>query len=567
MIVFERLIYKNILSTGNQPIEINFQENKRTLIIGTNGNGKSTILDALCFGLFGLPFKNINKPTLINSINKKNLLVEVFFKVNGRPYHIKRGMKPNVFEIYEDNVLLNQTAKAKDYQEYIETNVLKLNFNAFKQIVIIGKGDFVPFMKLKAGERREIIENLLDLSVFSVMNSILKEKINENKNNLQELEFELSNASYGMEAEKQKLQFARDTAKKQQEDNEEKKIAINQQIDSYEDKKNKISQALEKFKGIEEIHQKAIDKKGKIASKISVDKNMMSQTQKQIDFFSNHDECPTCKQEIDVGFKSKLLEESNLSREAFISVIEQEEKRLSEIQTILAKFDAKIRKKNELLNAVHSCQLKIDMLRKNIEDFQVSVVSIDEDSIVSEIKQLSSKKDDLLEKKKQLLKDQETMKFSALLLKDSGIKAKIISTYIPLINKFINKYLDIMNFYVQFEIDENFNETIKSRYRDSFSYTNFSEGEKERIDLALLFTWREIARIKNSMNVNLLFLDEAFDSSLDFDGTEDLLKILKSLDDTNVFVISHKIDALSDRFPVILKFEKKSNFSTVTKVI
>lgn len=572
MITFKKIRYKNFLSSGNSFTEIDFNTSKTTLIIGVNGAGKSTILDALTFVLFNKPFRKINKPNLINSINNSDCLVEIEFSIGKKQYKIVRGLKPNKFEIWIDNEMLNQESASLDQQKYLEQNILRLNFKSFTQIVILGSSTFVPFMQLPAAQRRDIIEDLLDIKIFSTMNVLLKE-------NIKTLNDEIRSAEYSMEILKQKVDSQEKLIKelKEQSDN-----SIKQKEDQISDIQTKILEienskklVLEELgiskamlldiKNPEEQLKKLETYKSKFISQIS-------KIQKLKTFFEENNSCPTCGQDIDENFKeNRIAKDQKQANEVKLALEKLEDKfeevyklieNKKQINDTIEELNNQISEKNHEIKALNFSltNLTNDILNLRKSDTKIS----DETNSLKEI--LEQGKNNAIHLKK-MKKKKEEYDIISYLLKDSGIKSKIIKKYLPIFNQLINKYLQSMDFYVNFTLDENFDETIKSRYRDEFSYGSFSEGEKMRIDLALLFTWREVAKIKNSINTNLLVLDEVFDSSLDNYGTDDFLRILRGVDsNTNVFVISHKGDILIDKFEKTLSFEKIKNFSKM-KVI
>ena len=572
MILFQTIRWKNFLSTGAAFTEINFTKSTNTLIIGQNGAGKSTILDALCFGLFGKPFRKINKPQLLNSINARDAVVEIEFNIGQKRYKVIRGIKPNVFEIYLNDVLLNQDAASKDYQEILEKNILKLNYKSFTQVVILGSASFVPFMQLSAADRRTIIEDLLDIQIFSSMNAIVKEKMSalkdgitkskydiklvEEKINLQMQNIEENNKNRVAEIQKRVQEVAESNLHIQQ---LEKDIElINKHIDVLQgkvgDKKEKLDK---KAKGLFQI-------KGKVQTNIA-------RNEKEIQFYESNHDCPTCKQSITSDWKDSQVKEKT-------EKIDTQRTGLQEIDEELNKVNNEVKSITDIINHInaHNGEIirhnsTITSINQYISKLNGELGELNEKRVGTEgaDQKLTELKQEL-ETYNQLYKEQLTEKhyneFAGTLLKDGGIKTRIIKQYLPIMNKLINKYLTAMDFFVNFNINENFEETIKSRHRDEFSYANFSEGEKMRIDLALLFTWRQIAKLKNSTNTNLLILDEVFDSSLDTVGTEEFLKLINEMGtDTNVFVISHKGDQLFDKFRSIIKFEKKNNFSRIAK--
>jgi DNA repair exonuclease SbcCD ATPase subunit len=571
MIKFEKVRWRNFLSTGNSFTEIDLLRSTNTLIIGNNGAGKSTILDALCFGLFGKPFRKINKPQLLNSINQQQAVVEIEFSIGQKKYKVIRGIKPNIFEVHCNGLLVDQDAKAKDYQEHLEKFILKLNFKSFTQVVILGSASFVPFMQLSPSDRRTLIEDLLDIGIFSSMNVVVKDKMAILKDNI-------SKGKYAMDltAEKIKLQM---------QNIEEHKIHNDKEIEKKkEDISNSEIQVTQLSKDIELI-QKHIDVlQKKIEDKLSVEskstkllqleskmESKLKKLEKEVCFYEENDNCPTCKQSIAESFRTEQLVRNNQTKgeirtglEEIEKQIQMANKRIEEIQEIVKHIQShnnEIVKHNSTISAVNKY---ITKLNQEITELTSRKDSLEEDNTkMTELKQELSV---LIKEQKDLSVEKQYYDYASSLLKDGGIKSKIIKQYLPIMNKLINKYLTAMDFFVNFNINENFEETIKSRHRDEFSYANFSEGEKMRIDLALLFTWRQIAKLKNSTNTNLLILDEVFDSSLDGVGTEEFLKLIHEMGtDTNIFVISHKGDQLFDKFRSIIKFEKKNNFSQVAK--
>jgi DNA repair exonuclease SbcCD ATPase subunit len=570
MIIFKKLKYKNILSTGNSPIEINFDTCPRTLFTGHNGHGKSTVISALTFGLFGRDMRGINKHGLINSINKRNMLVEVEFDTNGKSYKIRRGMKPGIFEIYMDGKLLNQSASSRDYQKYIEENVLKLNFNSFKQIVVLSAKQYVPFMLLPASQRRDIIEDLLDIAVFTRMNSLLRDKVQATK----ELQSDIEKL---ITLELEKVRVLDEHLKKIEKESEHKREEMLSKISTMQTE-NEAKQATLSvlFKDVEIIRSKQqklleIEKKRlQVSSSLSNLKDQKRSLLRTSKFYTDQNNCPTCHQDISEDFKQKALEkansdisELNIKEASLDQVLTKIEKALrlnTELNESLGKSSLQISK---LQGEIHSNQKYIKLLEEEIEKNLTE--DLEKNSIRDKIDSIHKTIAKAEKKKEELLNEREVQIYALSLLKDSGIKTKIIQTYIPMMNKLINGYLSAMDFYISFELDENFNEVIRSRHRDEFSYANFSDGEKQRIDLAILFTWRQIAKIKNSMSTNLLFLDEIGDSSLDHGGVDDLMNILDTQKDTNVFLISHK-ELLADRCDRVLHFEKQNNFTTVKEI-
>tara|TARA_Y200000002_G_scaffold16879_2_gene13224 strand:- start:8619 stop:10337 length:1719 start_codon:yes stop_codon:yes gene_type:complete len=566
MIVFERIRWKNFLSTGNQFTEINFLETPSTLIIGNNGAGKSTMLDALCFGLFNKPFRKVTKSQLVNSINERETRVEIEFSIGSVEYKVIRGMKPGLFELYRNDNLIDQDAANRDYQKYLEQSILKLNFKSFTQVVILGSSTFVPFMQLSAPHRREVIEDILDIQVFSHMNMLLKDRVKDNNEALKDCEHELEMA-------KQAITSQQKTLDKLTEFTDKQKLELQIQIDNNEERMSQIHNEVEVLQS--EIDSgKTIDKDLKkiqasynqtIKIMTSIDtKN--KKIQKDIKFFTTNTACPTCAQTISpehrdekveaFSNKGKELSDASVQLAEQLKSIEERTKGIKEKQSILTETQFEIRR---LYNE------ETRLLKQNSNNRKILEIENDNQDIKKEdnlLQELTSNFEDKEEACASVNKDAQDYKLVATLLKDGGIKSKIISKYIPIINQRINKYLSSMDTYINFTLDDQFREIIKSRHRDKFSYSSFSEGEKQKIDLSLLFTWRHIAKIKNSITTNLLILDEVFDSSLDTSATEELLKILKELQDTtNMFIISHKGDILLDKFDRTIKFDKSSEFS------
>lgn len=569
MILFSKIRWKNFLSTGQNFTEIFLDKNPTTLILGENGSGKSTMLDALTFSLFGKPFRNINKPQLINSINEKNAIVEVEFTIGRKNYLVRRGIKPNVFDIFCDGVLVNQDAKSKDYQDHLEKNILKMNFKSFTQIVILGSSSFVPFMQLKAPDRRAIVEDLLDIQIFSTMNQLLKFKISDNKTELKDndVQLELNQSHIEIQEEyiskmKENNEELINTNRKNVEDSEKQIKTLNQKIKNISDEIQDLTLKISDHNKVQKRYQKLQQYNDEIQKNIK-------KIEKEIVFYSQNTDCPTCKQSIDHDHRSCEIDNKNVKKEELLKAIDKLESefenifdRMKEIENIQSKINdlnVDVSKNNVSISALNQYISKI-----NDEINLLTVKGADVNGSLEKLKTYQKNRKILHEQKENLINQKELYDIAYALLKDSGIKTRIIKQYLPIMNKLINKYLSSMDFYVSFNLDENFNETIKSRFRDEFTYASFSEGEKSRIDLALIMAWRAIAKLKNSMNTNLLVLDEVFDSSLDSEGTEDLLKILTSIGkNTNIFVISHKGEILIDKFRSIIRFEKIKNFSRI----
>jgi DNA repair exonuclease SbcCD ATPase subunit len=567
LITFKYVRWKNLLSTGNQFTEIQLDRSPTTLIIGENGAGKSTILDALCFGLFNKPFRSISKSQLINSVNGGGTIVEVEFIVGGKEVRVVRGIKPNKFEVYVNDNMINQDANARDYQKHLEQQILGLNYRSFTQVVILGSSTFVPFMQLSTKARREVVEDILDIKVFSLMNFLLKNKNKELTEEIRNVEYQ-----YDLTNEKISLQekFIEDVinnkstiiAENRQKiyDNNFTINARNDDILSHETTKQNLSFDAEEQTKIEQKIKKLTQTEAAL-------KNRKSEHDRQIQFFQTNDECPTCEQPITESTKQTKIESSSTKIGEIengirdLQGMEREEKdRLDTILSDLEKIrsaDVEIAKIRASITEMEKFNAK---LQKDVETYESGSVSEEDKTKLAELKGTIKYID---EQKSKLNEDRFYIDIAKNLLQDSGIKTKIVKQYLPIMNKLVNTYLSSMDFFVNFNIDENFQETIKSRFRDEFSYASFSEGEKMRIDLALLFTWRAVAKMKNSTNTNLLILDEIFDSSLDGTGTDDFLKILNTFSDQNVFVISHKQDMLFDKFRSIVQFKKEKNFSKV----
>ena len=570
MIIFRKLKWKNLLSTGNYFTEINLSGKPNTLVVGENGSGKSTMLDALCFVLFGKAFRNINKPNLINTINGKECVVEIEFDTNNKSYRIVRGIKPNTFEIYCNGDLINQEAASKDYQDFLERFILKMNYKSFTQIVILGSASFTPFMQLSASDRRSIIEDLLDIQIFSTMNGLVKEKLSGNKE-------QISIKKHEIELTQQKYDMQKKHIEQMKQNNEDK---VNEYATEIQLHSNTVSTLLSNVAILTEETEKLqlvvatkietetkVKKITKLESQIEIN---LSKFRKDISFFQSHDDCPTCRQTIASSFKEEELgtlttkvaecehglselEKKLLAEQNKLNSINETQKLINQKQVEIATANTTINETNKL----------IARLQKLIDELKNSKVTTDlEEQHLKELKDCLCK---LQSNLKELIEEKSYYEVAFNLLKDSGIKTKIVKQYLPVINKLVNKYLASLDFFVNFNLDESFKETIKSRHRDDFSYHNFSEGEKQRIDMALMLTWRAVAKLKNSTNTNLLVLDETFDSSLDANGTEELMKLLHMLEGVNLFVISHKGDILQDKFSETIRFVKEKNFSRIVK--
>ena len=568
MIVFKKVRWKNFLSTGNNFTEIELDRNSTTLIIGENGAGKSTILDALCFGLFGKAFRNISKPLLVNSVNGSSTIVEIEFTIGTKKFLVRRGIKPNILEIYVDGKMYNQDANARDYQKHLEQQILKLNYRSFTQVVILGSSTFVPFMQLNKKYRREVVEEILDIQIFSLMNFILKSELKTLSQDIREVEYEKSlyeekialQEKYIKEIKKNKDKILKEKVELLSGNEEEifmrqgENDLLNQDIDEL------VNSIVDKTKMDEKL-SKLNDIKSTLVEKHKNHSTMIA-------FFDNNDDCPTCEQHIDEQFKKQMISKKKKSANDLMTGLNEFETELISTKDRLTgiKDIAKTIREKE----VHIAKNKssVDQLEKFNTNLQNEMNELSEESGVTKLdnnklEELKSKLKGIDNSRSKLKEEHIYSDAARNMLQDSGIKTKIIKQYLPVMNKLINTYLTSMEFYVNFTLDENFEETIKSRYRDEFTYASFSEGEKMRIDLALLFTWRAVAKMKNSTNTNLLILDEIFDSSLDSTGTDEFLKILNTLGDENVFVISHKQDMLVDKFRSTIKFEKTKNFSHI----
>jgi len=565
MIIFEKVRWKNFLSTGNQFTEIDLNRNETTLIIGENGAGKSTVLDALCFALFGKPFRTISKSQLVNTVNAMETVVEIEFSIASRKYKVIRSIKPNKFEIWQNDKMLNQEANNRDYQKILEQQILKLNYRSFTQVVILGSSTFVPFMQLKAKFRREVVEDLLDIKIFSTMNILLKQRLKDLVVELQEVEYnyKLSNEKITMqEAYIEDIKNNADIIIKEKQTNyDSNSIELGKKIN---DKKSLEENQKGLFESVtDQINVESKDVKLKDLRSTLVEKQ--KEKDKMIAFFEKHDDCPVCTQDIPKDFKSEMINTKEKEKKEIVSgltkmeeELDKTQSRLNEIKKITDNIQDNSIQIAQLNTSIKELEKYQERLSNEISELEKSIVN---NSDEEKLKVLKEEFDDIEKNRKDLKEEKIYKEASRAMLQDTGIKTKIIKQYLPIMNQLINKYLASMEFYVNFSLDENFDETIKSRFRDNFNYASFSEGEKMRIDLALLFTWRAIAKMKNSTNTNLLVLDEIFDSSLDSAGTDEFLKILNTLEGENVFVISHKQDVLVDKFKHTLKFEKNKNFS------
>ena len=571
MILFKKIAYRNFLSSGNQLTEINFTDVQTTLIVGTNGSGKSTMLDALCFGLFNKAFRKITKGQLVNSTNMKDCLVEIDFCIGTKEYKIKRGIKPNIFEIWIDGILQNQAAASTDQQKQLEDNILKLNYKSFTQIVILGSASFVPFMQLSTAHRREVVEDLLDIKIFSAMNSIIKEKIRNTNDRVKELSLEQKLTEEKVQMQKEFIENIEKTGKESIDKKKDKIDSNSTYIDQLSaenqhkglDVSETLQPQLEDLLDASKKLKKLSNLKGKISEKVSI-------ITEQHKFFTSNSVCPTCTQEIDEDFRlSKVDESQEKAKELQTGYLELKEA-IKQEEARELEFNHISKKINSINSEISNNNVKISQLNKQTKDLQYEIEDIlnkiknknEEKSVLNELEEnLNSIENEKIKNKQDIF----YFDFAQSLMKDGGIKSKIIQKYIPLMNQQINKYLQLMDFYINFTLDDEFKENIKSPIHEDFTYESFSEGEKMRINLAILFTWREIARMKNSVSCNILLFDEVFDSSLDDFGTDYFTKIIKYvIKDTNVFVISHK-NGLEDKFDNVLEFKKRNGFSYMTK--
>ena len=566
MIRFKTIKWKNFLSTGNQWTTINFENSATTLIIGTNGAGKSTVLDALTFVLFNKPFRKINKPQLVNSTNEKDCRVEIDFNVGTREYRVIRGIKPAVFEIYVDGKMLNQDAAAADQQKYLENNILKLNYKSFTQIVILGSSTFVPFMQLPAAGRREVIEDILDIRIFSAMNAVVKDKIRQNREEVKVLDLKKDNLADKVDMQKEFIRHLEEEAQQEIERKKNKISELNLNIETYTDNVSSLQKqenvqrsTLETLSFDTSKIRKLGNLRGKITQKVST-------LTKELKFFEDNTVCPTCTQSIEDEFRLNKITDAQNKEQELTQGLQDLETAIKEEEERESQWIALSKEVTKLSNDISQNNTRISGLQRQVGDLgneiqritdQLQNRNTEHEKLNQLQEQLNTTYDELVQTKE----DVNYKDFIYSLLKDGGVKTKIIKKYLPLINRQVNRYLQMMDFYINFNLDEEFNEKVQSPIHEDFSYASFSEGEKMRIDLALLFTWREVAAFKNSTNTNLLIMDEVFDSSLDGFGTDEFLKIIRYvIKDANIFVISHK-DGLQDKFQSVIQFEKVKGFS------
>jgi len=566
MIIFKTIRWKNFLSTGDQWTEINFQHSDTNLIIGTNGAGKSTMLDALTFSLFNKPFRKINKSQLINATNERDCLVEVVFDLNGREYLVRRGIKPNIFEIDVDGTVMNKQADDRSMQKILEETILKVNYKSFTQIVILGSSTFVPFMQLSGSNRRDVIEDLLDIRIFSAMNHLIKEKMREQREKIKSLTFKKDNVKDKIQMQKSFIKELEDQGKNSITENEKKKNSLSDEIcvlimktEGLEDSVYGLTEQQKELIGAGEKLLKLNNLKGKLSQKVST-------ITKEHKFFSDNVTCPTCTQSIEESFRLNKINDVQTKARELKKGFEDLEKSIKTEQDRERHFNNLSKEITKLNHDISQNNTKISGFQRQIRDLESEIQTITE-----RFKNRNTENEKLVEFKtnlKETMSDLSDVRdevlhydFAYSLLKDDGVKTKIIKKYLPFINQQVNRYLQLMDFYINFTLDEEFNETIKSPIHEDFSYSSFSEGEKMRIDLALLFTWREVARVKNSVNTNLLIMDEVFDSSLDGFGTDEFMKIIRYIiKGANIFIISHKTE-LSDKFETVIKFDKIKGFS------
>ena len=571
MIKFKSVSWQNFLSTGNETTVVQLNRSPTTLIVGQNGAGKSTLLDALSFSLFGKPHRDINKPQLVNTINNKNCVVEIEFDVGIHSFRIVRGIKPSKFEIYQNGNMINQSSMARDYQKFLEQNILKLNHKSFHQIVVLGSSSFIPFMQLPGGHRRDVIEDLLDINIFSKMNGILKERSARIKEDLKDINYNLDLMKEKISIQKKYIRDITQMNDDQIRSKRDNIVAFQTEIGDMQETNNQYSITIENLQdGLSDRLKAAHNKRQSLMHYQAQFQQQMNSVVKDAKFYENNDQCPTCTQDIDVDIKTEKLEASQSRAKELQEGMSKANEQGALIETTIEELNDITEKVRNSTAAITTNNRDISRLQGQISTLETDIVDLssregDLGQANSDLEDHTNDRDSLSEKKLTMLDERSYNDAAAEMLKDGGIKTKVVKEYLPVMNKLINNYLQVLDFFVAFDLDENFTETIRSRHRDTFNYASFSEGEKQRIDLALLFTWRQIARMKNSTSTNLLVLDETFDSSLDHDGVDNLMKILGTLeDDSNVFVISHKGDLLDGKFRSKIEFTKEHNFSKIS---
>lgn len=570
MIVFEKVRWKNFLSTGDDMTEVALNRSPSTLIVGSNGAGKSTLLDAVAFTLFGKPHRDIKKAQLVNSINGKRCIVEVEFTIGGSQFKIVRGIKPNKFEIWQNGNQINQDSNARDFQKYLEQNILKLNHKSFHQIVVLGSSSFIPFMQLSSNHRREVIEDLLDINVFSKMNLVLKERMSKIREELRDVDYNLDLTKDKIEVQKKYIADLKGMNDEIVAEKHSEILSYQEKIEGLQKENQTHSLHVTTYQAsIEERHTKVKSKYDGTKERLAGLRTEIKSLVKEAQFYEANDECPTCSQSIDSDLKGTKLAAAKGKAAELQSAIDDVTKESTTLESTLERLSEGLELIKEKQQSIHNNNNTIALWQTEISNREAGILELQTaggDLSVEQVKlgELTDQKDTLTDRKLELVDKRTYYEVISEMLKDTGIKTKIIKEYLPVINKLVNQYLQVLDFFVSFHLDENFNETIKSRHRDDFNYASFSEGEKQRIDLALMFTWRQIARMKNSAATNLLILDETFDSSLDNDGIDNLMKILDTLDNnTNVFIISHKGDVLENKFRSKIEFVKEHNFSKI----
>ena len=567
MITFKKLTWKNFLSTGNTETTIYLNQDSSTLVVGANGAGKSTMLDALSYALFGKPHRSINKPQLVNSINNKNCLVTVEFSVGNIEYKIIRGMKPNIFEVYRNGKLLNQESHSRDYQKIIEQNILKLNHKSFHQVVVLGSSNFIPFMQLPSHQRRNVIEDLLDIGIFTKMNGVLKDKVSLLRSQMTDADHQLELLKETIRLQTNHIADLKRIDSSQESKRQKELKDIENEISEIEKSNQTLQEEYDQhFDTVTKSYKEKQNEKTSLGNNQSGLKTKMDAVVKESMFYEKNDCCPTCDQEISSDLKLEKSTECKHKAKTLNNEYYQVKEKITEVDTEANTLYEKLVHLNEVNSSIRQNNVKIDGLNKRVKSLEKVVEAQDTTAAESKLELDRNTQYELTAKRSEQSKVSSYLDAISELLRDTGIKTKVIRQYLPVMNKLINQYLQVLDFFVLFHLDDSFNETIKSRHRDEFTYASFSEGEKQRIDLSLLFAWRQIAKMKNSANTNLLILDETFDSSMDADGVDNLLKILYTLGkETNVFIISHKQDLLEGKFPKKLEFEKTNNFSRLKK--